>query len=85
MRTGLVVKAAQITTSVRGEVLNCLSILCLLGDIYSGVGFGQTSQGENGNGAREWDTASGGYGWTWFSPAWPHAGSSTSNDSFSTQ
>lgn len=35
MRTGLVVKAAQITASVRGEVLNGLSILCLPGDIYS--------------------------------------------------
>lgn len=64
MRTALVVKAAQIIASIRGEVLNCLSILCLLGDIYSGVGFGQTSQGEHGHGASRsyQDTANGGYG-----------------------
>lgn len=64
MRTGLVVKSDQITASIRGEVLNGLSILCLLGDIYSGVGFGQTSQGEHGHGVSRsyWGTASGGYG-----------------------
>lgn len=58
MRTALVVKAAQITASTRGEALNCLFILCLL------VGFGQTSQGEHGHGAsRSYrDTASSGYG-----------------------